>query len=331
MRIGWLIPTVGAFGAVREMVEVSNVWVRRGHAVTLYHPSGGPCVWLPSQAKTATIEELARADLDVLIGIVDWQPDLYSALLKARAAVKAICLMGFSPSEEMAAALRGEQAADNRAWRMMRDAIQRGLLMLADSSWQAEWAQTQVGIEVGPSFGGINLQQFQPPLRKPERKVKRIIASGDPRPRKDSGTVEAAVTLLQRELPSLEFDTYWGKRFTQRKLVEFLQSGDVFLDGHLRAGWCNPVIEAMACGCPPVCTDIGAVRDFATHEQTALVVPPGDAEAMAAEAKRLLTDDDLHRRLRDCGLARVRQFDYELVAPELARWLAAKVQEAAYA
>ncbi|MCA9890559.1 MAG: hypothetical protein KC546_19400, partial [Anaerolineae bacterium] len=124
MKIGWVIPTVGIFGAVREMVEVSNVFVRAGHDVVIYSPDGHPCKWLPCLAASHPLRRLAPARLDVLIGIIDWQPSLFDAMQKAKARLKVVCMMGFTPSDEMASTLRGEHCGSDPAWSMMRNAIE---------------------------------------------------------------------------------------------------------------------------------------------------------------------------------------------------------------
>lgn len=318
MKIGWLVPTAGAFGAVREMVEVSNVLVRRGHSVTVFYPEGKPIRWLPSLADTATFQALRRAELDVLIGILDWQPVLFEMLVAHHAPLKALCLMGFTPSEEIGQALRGEIVAKDPAWHMTHEAIRRGYLLLADSSWQAQWVSEQVQAQMGPPFGGINLTMFSSQGRTVARHIEaKILASGDPRPRKRFATIEAAMALIQ-ERNTVTFETYWGKGYDQPHLVSTYQRADIFLDAQARAGWNNPVIEAMACGCAVVCTKIGAVRDFALHEQTALLVDVDDAEQMAAAIQRLLDDEDLRQRLVAAGLERVKQFDYEIVGKTLA-------------
>lgn len=323
LKIGWIIPTVGTFGAVREMVEVSNVLIGLGHTVYIYHPDGHPCKWLKCLATCRKLDLLSAEPLDVLIGIVDWQPELYQNLLEAPAKLKAICLLGFEPNEQMARALRGEEAPADKAQKIIRDAIQKKFLILADSSWQIDWMRRETGYLAGPSFGGINLRMFQP-LEQQENKKIRIIYSGDPRERKGTDTVKEAIEILQENIlcdgledVQLEFDSYWGKKFTQEQLVTFYQSGDIFLDGHRRAGWCNPVAEAMACGCVPVCTDIGANRDFASHLQTALVVPINRPEMMAHEALSLVRQPLLRNQLRKGGLDKIKNFSYEKVVPAL--------------
>lgn len=329
LKIGWLIPTVGTFGAVREMVEVSNNLIGLGHQVYIYHPDGLPCKWLNSMAICRKLEYLPADPLDVLIGIVDWQPELYQNLLDAPAQVKAICLLGFEPTEQMARALRGDEPPIDKAQRMIRDAMEKKFLILTDSSWQVDWVRRNTGYLAGPAFGGVNLRMFRPAVRVENQKIK-IIYSGDPRERKGTDTVEKAIVLLKERFGNqLEFDSYWNKKFSQDKLIEFYQSGDIFLDGHRRAGWCNPVAEAMACGCVPVCTDIGANQDFAIHGGTAMVVDVDDYKAMVNEAAYLIENKPMRERLRGDGLERIRLFSYEKVVPMLEKALKAALYDPA--
>jgi glycosyltransferase involved in cell wall biosynthesis len=46
-------------------------------------------------------------------------------------------------------------------------------------------------------------------------------------------------------------------------------------------------------------TNAGGLPEFVEHEVTGLLVPPGDADAMAAAVTRILTDDELRRRVVD--------------------------------
>lgn len=321
LRIGWISPTIGAFGAVREMIEVSNVLVRKNHKVTIYHPDGTACKWLECLATCRNLDSITYDSLDVLIGIVDWKPELYDYLLKARAKLKAICLLGFDPTDEMAKSLRGKKEAESKAEEIIRDAMKRKFLLLTDSSWQIDWIKSNVGYAAGPAFGGINLNMFKPATQSTNGKYK-IIYSGDPRKRKGTDTVEEAIKILKSN-PNVyaEYDFYWGKKFDQPKLINFIQNGHIFLDGHRRAGWCNPVAEAIACGTTPVCTDIGANRDFAIHGQTALVVPVDNPQAMADAAIEYMENRYLRNHLRLRGLEHIKNFSYDLVVPKLEKAL----------
>ncbi len=317
MKVGWIVPVVGCFGAVREMVEVSNALVRRGHEVTIYSPAADRIRWLPSLSAQAHIGQLAQARLDALLGILDWQPELYDMLLAAQARIKAVCVMGASLGEETAQVLRGEREASDPALGILRDAIVRGFLLLPDSQYQRNWLAREVGVAAGPSIGGVNLRMFRP--IRPPRQVPpwRVIHSGDPRPRKGTATVTRAIGIARHTEPRIESASYWGRRFTQEELVRFIGDADVFVDGHRRGGWCNPVIEAMACGTATVCTGIGATADFAVDGETALVVAPDDYAAMAQAILRLLHDNALRTRIAMGGWQMAQSFDYDAIGARL--------------
>jgi glycosyltransferase involved in cell wall biosynthesis len=69
-------------------------------------------------------------------------------------------------------------------------------------------------------------------------------------------------------------------------------------------------MEAMACGCAVVTTQLG-VEDYARHEQNALVVPARDSEAMADALVRLDRDVALRERLVDQARLDVQGFTWE--------------------
>lgn len=77
-------------------------------------------------------------------------------------------------------------------------------------------------------------------------------------------------------------------------------------------GFGLPLLEAMASGTPAVASAIPSIRGFATG--AAALTPPGDAEAMADAAERLLLDRRAWLRARRAGLAAASRFRPEEVA-----------------
>jgi glycosyltransferase involved in cell wall biosynthesis len=60
-------------------------------------------------------------------------------------------------------------------------------------------------------------------------------------------------------------------------------------------------IESLLMACPLVASDVGGLPDAVKHEETGLLVPPGDADALAAAITRLLRDRPLARRVAEQG------------------------------
>lgn len=69
----------------------------------------------------------------------------------------------------------------------------------------------------------------------------------------------------------------------------------------------NSIIEAMACGKPVVAFDAGGIRDAVVPEQTGLLVPVSDTEALAAALERVLIDPEVRGRLGRNALAFAQQ------------------------
>ena len=59
----------------------------------------------------------------------------------------------------------------------------------------------------------------------------------------------------------------------------------------------NKVFQAIACGTPVITADTPAARELLTDGESALLVPPGDPEALAAALRRAAEDRDLLTRI----------------------------------
>jgi glycosyltransferase involved in cell wall biosynthesis len=61
------------------------------------------------------------------------------------------------------------------------------------------------------------------------------------------------------------------------------------------------ILEALAVGLPVVATRISGIAEAVIDEETGLLVPPGDARALAGAIRRVLVEPSLARRLADGG------------------------------
>jgi glycosyltransferase involved in cell wall biosynthesis len=89
------------------------------------------------------------------------------------------------------------------------------------------------------------------------------------------------------------------------RLLELYGEAEVAAVPSLYEGFSLPSIQAMASKIPLVCTRAGAIPEVAgTDGETALLVEPGDAAALAAALKRLLTEPELAARLAEAAYTR---------------------------
>jgi glycosyltransferase involved in cell wall biosynthesis len=82
------------------------------------------------------------------------------------------------------------------------------------------------------------------------------------------------------------------------------------------------LFEYMAAGRAIVASDLPAIREVIEHEVQALLVPPGDAGALAGAIRRLADDPALRDRLGRAARARVADFTWDRRAERLEALLA---------
>jgi glycosyltransferase involved in cell wall biosynthesis len=90
------------------------------------------------------------------------------------------------------------------------------------------------------------------------------------------------------------------------------RAADVFVYPSLHEGFGFPPLEAMACGCPVLCSTRGALGEVVGD--AAATVAPEDVSALKFQLAHLATDEGLREQLRAAGLERARQFDWRRTA-----------------
>lgn len=77
-------------------------------------------------------------------------------------------------------------------------------------------------------------------------------------------------------------------------------------------GFGLPPLEAMACGCPVVCSDSSSLPEVCGD--AAMLFPPRDTGALAEALRAVLDDGALRDRLRDAGLRQASRFSWDIAA-----------------
>ncbi|MCC6591565.1 MAG: glycosyltransferase [Bryobacterales bacterium] len=129
--------------------------------------------------------------------------------------------------------------------------------------------------------------------------------------REKDGTLEATRRLIaQRGL---------GGRITiqagvpKSEVPRQLASADIFLNTANTDNTPVTVIEAMACGLCVVSTSPGGIPYLLSHGNDSLLVPVGNAEALAAAVSQLVNDPALAERLSMAARRKVEPFDVATV------------------
>lgn len=118
------------------------------------------------------------------------------------------------------------------------------------------------------------------------------------------GAERAALEAQAAELGLSERVQFLGQR---DDVPELLRACDVFVLPSQFEGHPLAALEAMAAGRAVVATDSGGTREAVLHGETGLLVPPGDAVALADAVRDLVADRARARRMGEAGRARVRQ------------------------
>jgi glycosyltransferase involved in cell wall biosynthesis len=94
-------------------------------------------------------------------------------------------------------------------------------------------------------------------------------------------------------------------RVSERELAGWYRRAQILVAPSLYEGFGLPVAEAMASGTAVIASDGGALPEVVAHGETGVVVPAGDAAALADAIARLLDDPDRCREMGAAGHRRV--------------------------
>ncbi len=363
MRITFLLPVFAPrpSGGFRVVYEYANRLVARGHEVTVVHPRRlpyehpwpyrGVVSWLRAHAgrirRTLFTPKLTWFPLDPRVRLL-FTPDAAEHRIPDADAifatwwVTAEVVLGYGPAKGCKCYLLqsyevwgGPAARVEATWRapLEKVVIARWLFEKGLDLGVSPQALTHIPIGIDSSHFTL----VQPLEERPPRVAmlsSRAVVKG-------LGDGLRALELARAEVPALEAVLFgieprppelprwieYVENPSPRTLVEEIYNGSgIYLCPSRLEGWHLPPAEAMACGCAVVSTDIGGVRDYAVHGETALLSAPEDPRALAENLMRLLRDDDERIRLARAGHERIQEFDWSRSTDLLEAFLAERAR-----
>ncbi len=355
MRITIVVPHIRIAGGIRAPLEYANHLQRLGHIVTVVYPRRPPYypqvkddwrgwlglfrgwrydlqywvgrtfkrplpAWAPLETplrRVPMLQSKFMPDADVILAI-DWTTAEGIHGYGAEKGAKFYRIAGYDtwagPVERVEA-----------TWKMPFHKI-------AASSWLKELGRTRFGHDLhGPIIPGVNFDLFYVRQKRWNR-PKRIGMLYHSNPIKGVPDGLAALEMARAAHPKVRLvmygtrkpksglpqDVEFHENPPQHKLREIYGSCDMWLWSSRLEGCGLVPMEAVACQCALVATDVGAVRDYTIPGETALVSPPGDPKALAGNLLRLLEDEWELRRIARAGYSYIQQFTWERSARQMA-------------
>lgn len=136
---------------------------------------------------------------------------------------------------------------------------------------------------------------------------------------RQTGHPELTVAIVghdtKREAELLEFAAelkirpVWIRDATTPEVADLYRSAEVLVQPSFEEGFGLPVVEAMACGTPVVCSTAGALSEIAG--EAAAFFDPHQVEELAELLRQVLASESMRAGLRAKGLERARLFTWE--------------------
>ena len=227
--------------------------------------------------------------------------------------------------------------------------IRRARAIVAVSAFTKGEIVRRLGIEPGRIFvvlNGVDHEVFRPVDRRPLEEPY-VVFLGTEQPRKNLATLLRAFARLKREprfrslklvkagasadvtspfraktlrvvdALGLRGEVLFTERLERSEFAAYLSGAECLVLPSLYEGFGLPILEAMACGCPVVVSNVTALPEVAAD--AGFLVDPLDPRAIADAVASILDDVRLREDLRQRGLARAASFSWDRAAEETLR------------
>lgn len=323
MRINMVLPfpVTKPVGGAKVMYEYANRLADLGHTIQIFHSIERPF----KKSKTPTwVKEFvfklravtrpkwfplnARVNCFIVPAITNkYLPD--ADIVMATWWQMAYAINDLAPAKGK----KFNLIQDFEVWAGMEDKVKASYSLPVQHIVIAKYLQELVTAVSGKQPlhipNAVDEKKFLVTAQPGQRRSQSVIMMYSRELRKGSRFGIAALQQLKEKYPAMQatlFGVYskpeglpvWiAYHHKPSNLAALYNSAAIFCSPSLGEGWALPPAEAMACGCAVVCTDIGGHKDYAMHNETALLVTPEDVSALAQAIEHLMINDSDRNRI----------------------------------
>ena len=183
----------------------------------------------------------------------------------------------------------------------------------------------KMGETVDVVENGFDFNDFKIMIKIRERQKERIVMLYHEMESKGVNDTLRALDIVKCQYPDLKVNIFgvyprpailpdWYIYYQtpdKKTLNRIYNEASIYVGASHMEGWGLTVGEAMQCGCAVACTNNGGYVVLAHDEETALVSPIKDINALAKNVIRLLRDQELRIKLAENGNRYVQQYTWK--------------------
>lgn len=352
MKVTFILPDAGnvPVGGVKIVYGYANGLVRRGHHVTVVHPA----VLLKDTPTARRLRHLGKYLWRLLDGShrsrtwiamhpavqLLWTPSAHPRYIPNADIVVATAWqtaewVGHYPQAKgvqfyLIQGLETWAGSDERVRATWRLPIRKMVV----SRWLQQIAHS-IGQEAEYIPNGLDFEVYGIDIPSAERRASRILMLYHDAHWKGAADGLTALEKVRETVPDLELSLFgvssapsrlpswirYYRRPPTNVLRRLYNEAAIFVSASRTEGWGLTASEALMCGCALAVTDTGGHREFALHNETALLSPIQDPDTLADNVIRLIRDRELRLRLATAGHAYIQRFSWESALDSLEQTL----------
>lgn len=118
---------------------------------------------------------------------------------------------------------------------------------------------------------------------------------------------------IEPHMENMDTKITYFKKPSNEAVNELYNKATIFVQTSRHEGFSLPILEAMAAGCPVICTDAHGNRDFCENGKNCLMVKHDDEEGLARAIRKLMKNKKLREQLSEAGLKTAKKYRWDPV------------------